>query len=81
VNLSYVHGVGTTPLIADTIGGALNGAAERWGDRDALVACHQQLRYSYRELRDEADRAARALMAACSAATASASGAVTARSG
>jgi len=63
VNLSYVHGVGTTPLLADTIGGALNRAAERWGDRDALVACHQQLRYSYRELRDEADRAARALMA------------------
>jgi len=61
--ISYVHGVGTTPLIADTIGGALNGAAERWGDRDALVACHQQLRYSYRELRDQADRAARALIA------------------
>jgi fatty-acyl-CoA synthase len=63
VKLSYVHGVGTTPLIADTIGDALNCAAERWGDRDALVACHQQVRYSYRELRDEADRAARALIA------------------
>ena len=63
MNLSYVHGVGTTPLLADTIGGALNRAAERWDDCDALVACHQQLRYSYRELRDEADRAARALMA------------------
>jgi fatty-acyl-CoA synthase len=63
VNLSYVHGAGTTPLIADTIGGALNRAAERWGDRDALVACHQQLRYSYRELRDEANRAARSLIA------------------
>jgi fatty-acyl-CoA synthase len=63
VKLSYVHGVGTTPLIADTIGGALNRAAERWGDRDALVASHQQLRYSYRELRDHADRAARALIA------------------
>jgi fatty-acyl-CoA synthase len=63
MNLSYVHGVGTTPLIADTIGNALNRAAERWGDRDALVACHQQLRYSYRELRREADRAARALIA------------------
>jgi acyl-CoA synthetase (AMP-forming)/AMP-acid ligase II len=62
MNLSYVHGVGTTPLLADTIGGALNRAAERWGDCDALVACHQQLRYSYRELRDEADRAARALI-------------------
>ena len=63
MKLSYVHGVGTTPLIADTIGGALNRAVERWGDRDALVACHQQLRYSYRELRDGADRAARALIA------------------
>jgi fatty-acyl-CoA synthase len=63
VKLSYVHGVGTTPLIADTIGGALNGAAERWGDRDALVARHQQLRFSYRALRDESDRAARALIA------------------
>jgi len=63
VKLSYVHGVGTTTLIADTIGGALNGAAERWADREALVACHQQLRYSYRELRDEANRAARALIA------------------
>jgi fatty-acyl-CoA synthase len=63
VNLSYVHGVGTTPLLADTIGGALNRAAERWGECDALVACDQQLRYSYRELRNEADRAARALIA------------------
>jgi fatty-acyl-CoA synthase len=63
VNLSYVHGVATTPLIADTLGGALNHGSERWGDRDALVACHQQLRYSNRELRDEADRAARALIA------------------
>ena len=63
MKLSYVHGIGTTPLIADTIGGALNRAAERWGDRDALVACHQQLRYSYRQLREEADRAARALIA------------------
>jgi hypothetical protein len=44
VKLSYVHGVGTTPLIADTIGGALNGAAERWGDRDALVACRRRPR-------------------------------------
>jgi fatty-acyl-CoA synthase len=63
MNLSYVHGVGTTPLLADTLGGSLNRAAERWGHRDALVACHQQVRYSYRELRDEADRAARALIA------------------
>src|SRR5678815_2887088 len=63
MKLPYVHGVTPPPLIANTLGGALNRAAERWGDRDALVACHQQLRYSYRQLRDEADRAARALIA------------------
>jgi fatty-acyl-CoA synthase len=60
---SYVHGVGITPLLADTIGGALDRAAECWGECDAVVACHQQLRYSYRALRNAADRAARALIA------------------
>jgi fatty-acyl-CoA synthase len=63
VNLSYVHGTGTTPLLADTIGAALNTAAARWADRDALISCHQHLRYSYAQLRHEADRVARALMA------------------
>jgi acyl-CoA synthetase (AMP-forming)/AMP-acid ligase II len=63
MHLSYVHGLATTPLIADTIGGALNRAAERWGNRDALVACDQQLRYCRRELRDEAERAARTFIA------------------
>ena len=29
MNLSYVHGVGTTPLLEDTIGGALNRAHQR----------------------------------------------------
>jgi fatty-acyl-CoA synthase len=62
VNLSYVHGSGTTPLLADTIGAALNTAAARWADRDALISCHQQLRYSYAQLRHEADRVARALL-------------------
>ena len=60
MKLSYVHGAGTTPLIADTIGAALNDAAERWGDRDAPVACHQQLRYSYRASRQGRSRRPRA---------------------
>jgi fatty-acyl-CoA synthase len=63
VTVSYVHGIGATPLLEDTLGRALNRAAARWGDRDALVACHQQQRYSYRELCREADRMARALIA------------------
>jgi hypothetical protein len=39
---SYVHGAATAPLLGDTIGGALNRAAVRFGDRQALVSCHQQ---------------------------------------
>ena len=62
MNLSYVHGTGVTSLLSETIGGALDRAAEQWGDRDALIACHQGQRYTYADLRREADRAARALM-------------------
>ncbi len=50
-------------LLSETIGGALDRAADRWGDRDALIACHQRQRYTYADLRREADRVARALMA------------------
>jgi len=61
--LSYAHGTGDTPLLGESIGGALRAAAARHGDRDALVSCHQNLRYTYRELLHEASRAARALLA------------------
>jgi fatty-acyl-CoA synthase len=61
--LSYVHGTGTVPLLGETIGASLDRAAARFGDRDALVSCHQGLRYTYRQLHDEVNRAARALLA------------------
>jgi len=61
--LSYAHGTGDTPLLGESIGGALRTAAAQHGDRDALVSCHQNLRYTYRELLHEASRAARALLA------------------
>ena len=63
MNLSYVHGTGVTSLLSETIGAALDRAAEQWGGRDALIACHQHQRYTYGDLRREADRAARALIA------------------
>jgi len=37
VKLSYVHGVGTTPLIAHTIG-ALNGRVQKFKMREITVA-------------------------------------------
>ena len=61
--LSYVHGSGSVPLLGETIGAALDRAAARFGDRDALISCHQNLRYTYAELLREVNRAARALLA------------------
>src|SRR5262245_33959662 len=61
--LSYVQGVSRTPLLGATIGAALDRAAHTAGSRDALISCHQDLRYTYRELRDETDRIARGLLA------------------
>src|SRR5215510_5165559 len=60
---SYAHGTSTTPPLGLTIGEALNRAAAQFGDHDALIVRHQNIRYTYRQLQDEANRAARALLA------------------
>ena len=52
-----------TPLLGQTLGQALHRAARRFGARDALISCHQNLRYSYAELLHEVNRAAKALLA------------------
>jgi fatty-acyl-CoA synthase len=60
--LSYVHGSATTPLLGLTIGESLNRAAARFGDRDALISCHQAIRLTYSALLHEVNRAARGLL-------------------
>src|SRR6476620_5803461 len=60
---SYAHGPSTVPLLGHTIGEALNRAAAEFGDCDALIVRHQNIRYTYRQLLDEVNRAARALLA------------------
>ncbi|MGH2967962.1 MAG: AMP-binding protein [Solirubrobacteraceae bacterium] len=60
---SYVHGASATPLLGQTIGESLERAVARFGDREALVSCHQALRYTYAELGDAVDRLAGALLA------------------
>src|SRR3954453_14162604 len=60
---SYVHGASATPLLGQTIGENLDHAVEPYGDREALVSCHQGLRYTYAELGEAVDRLARALLA------------------
>jgi fatty-acyl-CoA synthase len=62
--LSYAHGAASVPLLGDTIGANLDRTIARWGDREALVCVHQDLRYTYSELGEAVDRLARALVAA-----------------
>jgi len=57
-NLSYVCGVGSEPLLYKTVGAVLQEAAARWGECEALVVPHQNIRWSYRELDAAADRLA-----------------------
>jgi fatty-acyl-CoA synthase len=63
MGLSYSQGLGTTPLLGETIGANFDRAVATYPDRDALVARHQGLEWTYRELGEEVDRAARALAA------------------
>jgi fatty-acyl-CoA synthase len=61
---SYAHGASETPLLGETIGDNLARTAAAHPDADALVSCHQDLRWSYAELDERVDRAAAALIAA-----------------
>ena len=61
---SYVSGTSDTPLKGQTIGDCFDATVARVPDRDALLSLHQGLRYSWRELQAEVDKAARALLAA-----------------
>ncbi len=61
--LSYVHGASGTPFIGDTIGVHFERIVERFGERDALVVRHQQIRWTYRELKKRVDAFAAGLLA------------------
>ncbi|MEE4161037.1 MAG: AMP-binding protein [Woeseiaceae bacterium] len=60
---SYVHGTGPEPLTALTVGGVLDRAAVSWPDRDAVVVPHQAIRWSWRDLRREAQALGAGLLA------------------
>jgi fatty-acyl-CoA synthase len=60
---SYAQGAVDTPLLGETIGESLERTVARFGDREALVVRHQDVRLSYEELNDQVDRLARALIA------------------
>ena len=62
-NLSWVKGAVDSPLLEITIGQALDRAAEKWSDNDALVSVGQDIRWSWSELALKADAMAAGLLA------------------
>jgi len=60
--LSYVSGTSDQPLSYRTIGATLEHAAERWSSHDALIVPQQDIRWSWRDLNDAADRLARGFL-------------------
>src|ERR671937_1140802 len=61
---SYAHGASETPLLGETIGDNLARTAAAHPDADALVSCHQGVRWSYGDFDERVDRTAAALIAA-----------------
>jgi fatty-acyl-CoA synthase len=62
-NLSYVHGAHDLPLIGQTIGPFLSGIAQQYGDNEALVVPHQDVRWTYTEFNARVSRLAAGLLA------------------
>jgi len=60
---SYVSGTSAKPLLGITIGDLFDQIAARYPANEALVARHQNLRYTYREFKMHVDQCARALLA------------------
>ncbi len=61
---SYAHGTFDRPLLGETIGQNLARTIDRVPDVDALISCHQDMRYTYAEFGEAVNRLASALLAA-----------------
>src|SRR4051812_48918494 len=59
---SYVHGASDVPLIGDTIGEHFERIVDRFADRDALIVRHQNVRWTYAELKQHVDAFAAGLV-------------------
>jgi len=60
---SFVHGLGNAPLRFETIGQALDATVVQWGDHTALIARHQNIRWTYNELKQHVEALAAGLLA------------------
>ncbi|XP_063598867.1 medium-chain acyl-CoA ligase ACSF2, mitochondrial-like [Penaeus indicus] len=61
---SYVSTPGSEPLLGLSIGGAVDRAERRFGDREAVVSVHQGVRKTFSQVKEESDLVAAGLLAA-----------------
>ncbi len=62
-SLSYRSGTSQKPLLGLTIGDAFDQIVERFSNNEALIVRHQNIRYTYLELKEKVDACAKALLA------------------
>ncbi|KZC09788.1 Acyl-CoA synthetase family member 2, mitochondrial, partial [Dufourea novaeangliae] len=60
-NVSYISEGGSVPLFEKTVGQLLGTAATRWPERDCLVSIEGNVRLTFKEVLDRADRLAAGL--------------------
>ena len=60
---SYTCGQSDVPLLGMTIGEMVDAIAAKYPDTEALVSVHQNIRWTYREFKEQVDRVAKGLMA------------------
>jgi fatty-acyl-CoA synthase len=59
---SYSCGASSTPIIYETIGNYLDEVAAQYPDTEALVVCHQDIRWTYAEFNQKVDELAAGLL-------------------
>ncbi len=62
-NLSYVSGISSTPLLGKTIGAAFDETVAQNPKNEALISVHQNIRWTYMELKTQVDLCALGLYA------------------
>jgi fatty-acyl-CoA synthase len=59
---SYASGASDKPMLGVTIGKMFDDVVDQYSNHEALISCHQQIRYSYLELKHKVDQCARAFL-------------------
>lgn len=60
--LSYDHGISIEPLVGETLGNYFDNIVAQRQDADALVSVQQNIRYSYKQLKNRIDLCARGFL-------------------